>query len=61
MAALVFTLPDIGVPAAVQRAIRSVVAERDLQRSWKQSLTATYFAKGAQTLFPEPWWEIREI
>jgi hypothetical protein len=31
MAALVFTLPDIGIPTAVQRVIRSVVTKWDFQ------------------------------
>jgi len=31
VATLVFTLPDVGVPAAIQRGICSIVAKRDLQ------------------------------
>ena len=31
MAALVFTLPDVGIPTTIQRVNRSVVTERDLE------------------------------
>ena len=42
LAILVFTLPHVGVPAAISRGIGSIVAEWDLQRLREQSLAAAY-------------------
>ena len=55
------SLPNVSVPAVVQRGVRSVIAEWDLQGFWKQSLTAAYFAQSAQALSPKSWREIVTI
>jgi hypothetical protein len=46
---LVFALPDVGEPALARRCTRSIVANWDLQRSWNQCLSTTYFAQNTQT------------
>ena len=61
MATPVFTLPDVSVPAAIQRRVRSIVAKWDLQRYWEQTPVAAYLAQSPQTFPSEPWWEIWEI
>ena len=55
LATFVLAHPHIGVPAAVQGIIRSIVAEWDLQRFWKETLATTYPAQCAQRLLPEVW------
>ena len=61
VAALVFTLPHVAKPAAIQRGIRSIVAKWDLQRFRKQSMASAHPTQAAQTLPPEAWWEIQYV
>jgi len=54
MATLVYTLPHVGVLAAIQRDIRLIVAKRDLQQSREQSLMTAYPTQNIQALPLEP-------